>query len=106
MNTAVARRLALNDRVISIGKEQPADLGTITRITAHQVEVHWDDGTVTRYRRTHLYNLRHAKLIAETAESGCKAAHDSPEIFHFHDRLGDTFANDRGRLDHDTGVLS
>jgi len=106
MNTAVARRLARNDRVVWIGKDgnQPAELGTITRITAHQVEVHWDDRTVTRYRRAHLHNLRHAKLISETVESGRKAAYDSPEIFHFCDGLRDTFADDRARPDYDTGV--
>ena len=41
MNTAVARRLAVGDRVIWMGKGdcQPSGPGTITRITAHQVEV-------------------------------------------------------------------
>ena len=40
MNTAMARRLALGDRVIWIGTDdyQPSGPGTITRITAHQVE--------------------------------------------------------------------
>jgi hypothetical protein len=40
MNTALARRLALGDRVIWMGKDdyQPSGPGTITRITAHQVE--------------------------------------------------------------------
>jgi hypothetical protein len=76
MNTAVARRLALHDRVVWIGNDgyQPVGLGTITRITAHTVEVRWDGGTLTRYRRVHLHNLRHANLIAETEESGRKAA--------------------------------
>jgi hypothetical protein len=76
MNTAVARRLVLGDRVVWIGKDsyQPAGLGTIIRITVHEVEVRWDGGSVTRYRRAHLYNLRHANLISETAESGHKAA--------------------------------
>jgi len=60
MNTAVARRLALGDRVVWIGGDaRPSGAGTITRITAHEVEVHWDGGTVTRYRRAHLHNLRH-----------------------------------------------
>jgi hypothetical protein len=60
MNTAVARRLALGDRVVWIGKDdyQPSGPGTITRITAHQVEVFWEDGA-RRYRRTQLHNLRH-----------------------------------------------
>jgi hypothetical protein len=55
MNTAVARRLALGDRVVWIGGDgyQPSGVGTITRITAHEVEVRWDGGTVTRYRRAH-----------------------------------------------------
>jgi hypothetical protein len=36
MNTAAARRLALGDRVVWIGKDdyQPSGPGTITRITA------------------------------------------------------------------------
>ena len=65
MNTAVARRLALGDRVVWIGDDgyQPTGAGTITRITAHEVEVRWDGGTVTRYRRAHLHNLRHVKLF-------------------------------------------
>ena len=64
MNTAVARRLALGDRVVWIGKDdyQPSGPGTITRITAHQVEVLWEDETARRYRRTQLHNLRHRKL--------------------------------------------
>jgi hypothetical protein len=48
-------------------------VGTITRITAHEVEVRWDGETVTRYRRMHLHNLRHLKLISETVESGPRA---------------------------------
>ena len=53
MNTAVARRLALGDRVVWVGKNdhQPSGPGTITRITAHQVEVLWEDETARRYRR-------------------------------------------------------
>ena len=67
MNTAVARRLALGDRVVWVGKNdyQPSGPGTITRITAHQVEVLWEDETASRYRRAQLHNLRHAKLICE-----------------------------------------
>src|SRR5215813_10146488 len=44
MNTALARRLALGDRVTWAGKNdyQPSGPGTITRITAHQVEVLWE----------------------------------------------------------------
>ena len=65
MNTAVARRLALGDRVVWISGDgyQPSGAGTITRITAHEVEVRWDGGIVTRYRRAHLHNLRHVKLF-------------------------------------------
>jgi hypothetical protein len=68
MNTAVARRLALGDRVVWIGKDsyQPAGLGTITRITAHEVEVRWDGETVMRYRRAHLYNFRHVNPVYAT----------------------------------------
>jgi hypothetical protein len=67
MNTAVARRLALGDRVVWVGKNdyQPSGPGTITRITAHQVEVLREDETARRYRRAQLHNLRHAKLICE-----------------------------------------
>jgi hypothetical protein len=61
MNTAMARRLALGDRVIWMGKDdcQPSGLGTITRITAHQIEVLWEDEPAKRYRRAQLHNLRH-----------------------------------------------
>ena len=92
MNTAMARRLALGDRVVWIGKDgcQPAGLGTITRITAHAVEVRWDGETATRYRRMHLHNLRHAKPGSETAESGRRSAHNSPETFQFRDGLRET----------------
>src|SRR5262245_63688587 len=67
MNTAMARRLALGDRVTWAGKNdyQPSGPGTITRITAHQVEVLWEDETAIRYRRAQLHNLRHPKLICE-----------------------------------------
>jgi hypothetical protein len=68
MNTAVARRLALDDCVVWIGKGgyQPTGLGRITRVTVHEVEVRWNVGTTKRYRRPHLHNLRHAhaNLIA------------------------------------------
>jgi hypothetical protein len=74
MNTAMARRLALGDRVIWMGKDdcQPSGIGTITRITAHQVEVLWEGETARRYRRAQLHNLRHAKLISAAAEPRCK----------------------------------
>ena len=70
MNTAVARRLALGDRVIWMGKDdcQPSGPGTITRITAHQVEVLWEDASARRYRRAQLHNLLHVKLISVAAE--------------------------------------
>src|SRR5215510_12124644 len=70
MNTALARRLALGDRVIWMGKDdcQPSGPGTIIRITAHQVEVLWEGETARRYRRTQLCNLRHVKLISSVAE--------------------------------------
>jgi hypothetical protein len=72
MNTAVARRLALGDRVIWIGRNdyQPSGPGTITRITAHQVEVLWEGEAVRRYRRAQLHNLRHAKLICASHGQG------------------------------------
>jgi hypothetical protein len=77
MNTAVARRLVFGDRVVWIGKDgyQPSGLGTIIRITAHEVEVRWDGETVMRYRRVHLHNLRHAKPLPEMVESGRGSAH-------------------------------
>ena len=67
MNTALARRLALGDRVIWMGTDdyQPSGPGTIIRITAHQVEVLWEGETAKRYRRAQLHNLRHQKLAAE-----------------------------------------
>ena len=70
MNTAMARRLALGDRVTCVGKNncQPSGPGTIIRITAHQVEVLWQDETAKRYRRAQLHNLRHEKLISAAAE--------------------------------------
>jgi len=75
MNTAVARRLALGDSVVWIGKDgyQPTGLGTITRLTAHEVEVRWDSETVMRYRRAHLHNFRHVKFASETVESGIRS---------------------------------
>jgi hypothetical protein len=74
MNTAMARRLALGDRVIWMGKDdcQPSGPGTITCITAHQVEVLWEGETARRYRRAQLHNLRHVKLISAAAEPRCK----------------------------------
>ena len=74
MNTAVARRLALGDRVIWMGTDdcQPRRPGTITRITAHQVEVLWEGATARRYRRAQLHNLLHVKLISAAAEPHCK----------------------------------
>jgi hypothetical protein len=80
MNTAMARRLVLGDRVIWMGKDdcQPSGAGTITRITAHQIEVRWEDATARRYRRAQLHNLLHAKLISAAAEPRCKP-HNPPE---------------------------
>jgi hypothetical protein len=65
MNTAIARRLALGDRVIWMGKDscQPSGSGTIIRITAHQVEVLWEGEPARRYRRAQLHLLRHENLI-------------------------------------------
>jgi len=74
MNTAMARRLALGDRVFWVDKNdyQPGGPGTITRITAHQVEVHWEGETARRYRRAQLQNLRHVKLISTVADPRCE----------------------------------
>src|SRR5262249_10978240 len=72
MNTAMARRLALGDRVVWVGKNQPSAPGTITRITAHQVEVLWEGETARRSRRAQLHNLRHVKLISTAAVPRCK----------------------------------
>jgi hypothetical protein len=76
MNTAMARRLVLGDRIVWIGKEpfQPAGLGTIIRITAHAVEVRWDSGEGTRLRRAQLQSLRHANLSCGTMEREHEAA--------------------------------
>jgi hypothetical protein len=65
MNTAMARRLALGDRVIWMGRDacQPNGPGTVTRITAHQIEVLWEGEPARRYRRGQLLLLRHEKLI-------------------------------------------
>jgi len=65
MNTAVARRLAVGDRVMWINKEdsQSSGQGTITRITAHAVEVRWDNESRMRYGRVHLHNFRHANVL-------------------------------------------
>jgi hypothetical protein len=56
-----------------MGKDDchPSRPGTITRITAHQVEVLWEGYTARRYRRTELHNLRHVKLISAAADSRC-----------------------------------
>ena len=74
MNTAMARRLVLGDRVIWMGQDdcQPSGPGTITRITAHQVEVLWEGEAARRYRRAQLHNLRQVKLISEATEPRCK----------------------------------
>ena len=71
MNTALARRLALGDRVTWASKNdyQPSGPGTTIRITAHQVEVLWEDETARRYRRAQLQNLRHRKLVCELHEA-------------------------------------
>src|SRR5215468_11900329 len=70
MNTAMARRLVLGDRVIWMGKDdcQPGGPGTITRITAHQIEVLWEGKTTNRYRRAQLHSLRHENLIFRGGE--------------------------------------
>jgi hypothetical protein len=70
MNTAIARRLALGDRVIWMANDdcQPSGLGTIVRITAHEVEVLWEGARARRYRRGQLHNLRHEKLISGAVE--------------------------------------
>jgi hypothetical protein len=46
---------------------QPSGTGTITRITAHQVEVLWEDASARRYRRAQLQNRLHVKLISVAA---------------------------------------
>jgi hypothetical protein len=76
MNTAMARRLTVGDRVVWIGKEasEPGGLGTVTRITAHAIEVRWDSGAGTRCRRAQLHHLRHANFIFGMAESADRAA--------------------------------
>jgi hypothetical protein len=48
-----------------MGKDdcQRSGPGTITRITAHQIEVLWEGETARRYRRAQLHLLRHEKLV-------------------------------------------
>jgi len=57
-----------------MGKDdcQPSGPGTITRITAHQVEVLWKGATARRYRRAQLHNLLHVKLTSAAAEPRCQ----------------------------------
>jgi hypothetical protein len=57
-----------------MGKDdcQPSGPGTITRITAHQIEVLWEGETPRRYRRAQLHNLRHVKLISTVADPRCE----------------------------------
>ena len=66
MNTAMARRLALGDRVIWMGKDdyQPSGPGTIIRITAHQVEVLWEGETAsaTAARNCTTFDMRNSSL--------------------------------------------
>jgi hypothetical protein len=85
MNTALARRLALGDRVVWVGKNQPSARGMVTRITAHQVEVLWEDETARRYRRAQLHNLRHAKLTCELHGEWSRSEPSSCEIVKFRD---------------------
>jgi hypothetical protein len=98
MNTAMARRLALGDRVIWMGKDdcQPSGPGTIIRITAHQVEVLWEGETARRYRRAQLHNLRHEKLVS-AAESRCTSHYGlesgSYAEFTWHPRQANTIRN-------------
>jgi len=56
-----------------MGKDdyQPCGPGTIVRVTAHQVEVLWEDETARRYCRAQLHNLRHEKLISAAAKPRC-----------------------------------
>jgi hypothetical protein len=71
MNTAVARRLALGDRVVWVGKDdyQPSGPGTITRITAHQVEVLWEDETASAKLICELHGEWSAMFIDGVQES-------------------------------------
>jgi hypothetical protein len=70
MNTAAARRLALGDCVVWIGS-QPTGPGIIARISPHEVEVQWDCGTMTRYRRAQLHNLRHIRFCEKPSPETC-----------------------------------
>jgi len=74
MNTAIARRLSLGDHVIWVGNDDcmPSGPGTITRITAHQIEVWWEGEAARRYRRAQLHNLRHVKPISAAADRRCE----------------------------------
>jgi hypothetical protein len=57
-----------------MGKDdcQPSGPGTITRITAHQIEVLWEGEAAGRYRRAQLHNLRHVKLISAVVDPHCE----------------------------------
>ena len=99
MNTAVARRLTLGDRIVWIGKDgyQPTGVGTITRITAHEVEVHWDGDSLKRYRRAHLHNIRHVELISETTGTR-RQPHNRVESVHFRESLRGTSASAQDKI--------
>src|SRR5262249_17232883 len=89
MKTAIARRLArrlsLGDRVLWVGNDdrRPGGPGTITRITAHQIEVWWEGETARRYRRAQLHNLRHVKSITAAADPRDEAITFSPIAWEF-----------------------
>jgi len=57
-----------------MGKDDchPSGPGTITRITAHQIEVLWEGETARRYRRAQLHYLRHVKLISTVVDPRCE----------------------------------
>jgi hypothetical protein len=80
----------IRKRAIGKNDYQPSGPGTITRITAHQVEVLWEDETARRYRRAQLHNLRHAKLICELHEEWSMSEPSSREIVKFRDGLHET----------------
>ena len=95
MNTALARRLALGDRVIWMGKDdcQPSGPGTIIRITAHQVEVLWESEMARRYRRGQLYNLRHVETHVRGGGASLQAP--VPSCVKFVPKLNFAFARSK-----------
>jgi len=72
MNTAVVRRLALGDCVVWVGENdyQPGGPGTIISITAHQVEVLWENETQGAIAAHNCITFDTRSSFASSMESG------------------------------------